>query len=613
MKKIILTLVILAGFAVQALAYDFQSGNLLYTIISADPPCVSLSGHVDGQAAQGGLVIPETVENDGVIYTVTEIGRKAFYRCSNLTGELVIPNTITYIFIEAFTDCTGLTGSLVIPDNIVEIGTEILPTTFYGAFEGCTGFTNLVLGGSVQKIGCKCFYGCSGFTGPLILPQGIQEIGVCAFVGCSGFNGELVLPSSLKRIHEGAFEDCTGFTGTLIIPETIDRIGYGAFRRDKGIENIILPSRYVFAGDSLDNNRGYHVFSGCTGLTSVEIPEGWENTSDGTFEKCTNLRSVRLPQSLKRIGSDCFDSCTSLSEINVPEGVTQIGAKAFFNCERLAEFVFPDSLTVIGAGAFSHCTSLTGNLSIPDLVEEIMFYTFNSCIGYNSLVIGKSVNWIVEQAFENTQLEKIIIKATTPPELKRFTNAWHFPADIPITVPCGTLEAYRNAEGWSEFTNMHEGPALLLSVVSENEGYGSVRVLKEATCEDVSVEVEALPNEGCAFLYWEANGVEVATDNPYSFVLEEDTELVARFSGAGLDEMDPSVCFYPNPTTGMVTVRGENLSQAVVTDLLGQQVLGVQGEGDELQIDMTALPAGVYFVTVTDENGRKCVRKAVRE
>ena len=49
MKKIILTLVILAGFAVQALAYDFQSGNLLYTIISADPPCVSLSGHADGQ------------------------------------------------------------------------------------------------------------------------------------------------------------------------------------------------------------------------------------------------------------------------------------------------------------------------------------------------------------------------------------------------------------------------------------------------------------------------------------------------------------------------------------------------------------------------------------
>ena len=44
-------------------AYDFQSGNLLYTIISTAPPCVTLDGHVDGQAAQGELVIPALVEH----------------------------------------------------------------------------------------------------------------------------------------------------------------------------------------------------------------------------------------------------------------------------------------------------------------------------------------------------------------------------------------------------------------------------------------------------------------------------------------------------------------------------------------------------------------------
>ena len=83
----------------------------------------------------------------------------------------------------------------------------------------------------------------------------------------------------------------------------------------------------------------------------------------------------------------------------------------------------------------------------------------------------------------------------------------------------------------------------------------------------------------------------------------------------GVEENDDEgfATLHPNPTTGMVTVKGENLRQAFVTNLLGQQVLSVQGEGDELQIDMTALPAGIYFVTVTDENGRKCVRKAVRE
>lgn len=61
MKKTFFTIVILVGFVMQALAYDFQYGNLLFTIVSTDPPQVSLVGHVDGTAAQGELVIPETI------------------------------------------------------------------------------------------------------------------------------------------------------------------------------------------------------------------------------------------------------------------------------------------------------------------------------------------------------------------------------------------------------------------------------------------------------------------------------------------------------------------------------------------------------------------------
>ena len=84
----------------------------------------------------------------------------------------------------------------------------------------------------------------------------------------------------------------------------------------------------------------------------------------------------------------------------------------------------------------------------------------------------------------------------------------------------------------------------------------------------------------------------------------------------GIEESDKSNSFasiHPNPTTGQITILGENLRQAEVLNMLGQQVLSVQGEGNELRIDMAALPAGVYFVNVTDEDGRKCVRKVVKE
>ena len=70
---------------------------------------------------------------------------------------------------------------------------------------------------------------------------------------------------------------------------------------------------------------------------------------------------------------------------------------------------------------------------------------------------------------------------------------------------------------------------------------------------------------------------------------------------------------HPNPTTGLVTITGENLRQTEVLNVLGQKVLSIQGEGNELRIDLATLPAGVYFVNVIDEEGRKCVRKVVKE
>lgn len=70
---------------------------------------------------------------------------------------------------------------------------------------------------------------------------------------------------------------------------------------------------------------------------------------------------------------------------------------------------------------------------------------------------------------------------------------------------------------------------------------------------------------------------------------------------------------HPNPTTGLVTVMGQNLKSTEVITTLGQRVAMVQGEGETMQIDIANLPSGVYFVNVTDSEGRKCVRKVVKQ
>lgn len=83
----------------------------------------------------------------------------------------------------------------------------------------------------------------------------------------------------------------------------------------------------------------------------------------------------------------------------------------------------------------------------------------------------------------------------------------------------------------------------------------------------------------------------------------------------GFEETESTACaiIHPNPTKGIVTLEGANLQQAEVLNTLGQRVAKVTGQGETLQIDIAELPAGVYFVTITDEEGRKCVKKVIKE
>ena len=535
MKKLSLILMFLVSAMVCG-AQDFQSGDLLYEIISDNPPEVSLFGHVDGQDAQGELNIPATVQFEGVDYTVAELSWYAFNECHGLTGTLVIPNTVRVIGEYAFYECDGLSGPLVFPESVIEVKV--------GAFCHCTGFTGtLTFPDSMTKVGDGrfnynladggAFQGCLGFN-RLELPASLQFIGVETFADCANLTGQLILPEGVTTIECNAFENCTGFTGTLVIPESVETVEGEVFKGCTGIENLVLPNHFIFFYYTAGNNMtsSYDNFSGCDGLTHVEIPEGWERTGFNVFTNCANLTSVHLPESLSIIDNSCFYNCTSLTEINFPEGLVRIGTDAFHGCTSLSGVSLPNSLIELCIGAFNGCTGLTGDLVIPDLVEDVMLRTFENCTGLNRVILGASVKLVYESAFNDTQLESLFFKATTPPQLERFnypTNqVWDFPADLPIIVPCGTLEAYQNAEGWNEFTNMSSNCLdITAAVIPDNSGIvtGAGTYDMFTTCT-----LTAISNEGYTFLYWTEDETVVSTDATYSFVVTEDRNLVANFT-----------------------------------------------------------------------------------
>ena len=88
------------------------------------------------------------------------------------------------------------------------------------------------------------------------------------------------------------------------------------------------------------------------------------------------------------------------------------------------------------------------------------------------------------------------------------------------------------------------------------------------------------------------------------------TELHDDVSESGIFEF---ACVLPNPTTGIFTVTGENLNQIEVIDVLGQRITSLTANSDLTTIDLSGQPAGVYLVTVTDHDGKQCVKKVVRQ
>jgi hypothetical protein len=101
-----------------------------------------------------------------------------------------------------------------------------------------------------------------------------------------------------------------------------------------------------------------HAFYGCSGLTTVTLPEGLTTIGDSAFRGCSGLATIALPGSVTTIGEFSFDGCSSLTCITLLEGLTRIGDSAFRGCSALTSFALPWSLTEIGHDTIEGCSSL---------------------------------------------------------------------------------------------------------------------------------------------------------------------------------------------------------------------------------------------------------------
>ena len=79
----------------------------------------------------------------------------------------------------------------------------------------------------------------------------------------------------------------------------------------------------------------------------------------GSIEIPASVTYSEVKYSVTSIGQFAFSGCSGLTSVTIPNSVTSIGGSAFQDCSGLTSVTIPNSVTSIGNQAFANCDELT--------------------------------------------------------------------------------------------------------------------------------------------------------------------------------------------------------------------------------------------------------------
>ena len=398
---------------------------------------------------------------------VTSIGQSAFIEFIGITS-VEIPNSVTSIERGAFNGCRNLTT--------VKIGYGVTSIGAY-AFFCCSNLTSVTMGNSVTQINYMAFMNCNSLIN-LEVPSSVTTIGDRAFYTVLNviYHGTATGSPWGARCINGyvddifVYQDSTktdlmaclpSVTGHVTIPTTVTSIGLNAFYGCQGISSITIPA-------TVTSIKG-EAFFGCTSLTEVTIPNSVNDIGRLVFRGCTGLTAVNVVSdnaSYCSINGVLFDiDKTKLfiypegkrGAYTIPDGVISIEYSAFTDCINLTAITIPNSVARIEDYAFNECTGLT-SVTMGDSVTRIGYATFYKCQGLTSIELPSGISNIGDWAFaECSGLKSITCKAITPPTCTNHSFKGDYSslyASATLYVPAESVDVYKAADTWKEFTNI---------------------------------------------------------------------------------------------------------------------------------------------------------------
>ena len=433
--------------------------------------------------------------------SVTSIGAYAFCECIGL-ASVTIGNSVTSIENGAFSGCSSLT-SVTIPNSVTSIGNY--------AFYNCSSLTSVTIGNSVTSIGYYAFYGCSNLTSVVWSAINHADVSNSPFNYIRTKIKSFVFSNEVEHIPSYLCYGMTSLT-SLFIPSNVTSIGNYAFDKS-GLTTLVFAcnSNYEITGNesipktcsvikgaftvcpdtTLCYGEDLYVDEVLCNLTKTpNIKQTWTRNLT-TIDGCDSIITISVLW--KRVApladfnftiKDAFDtpnsgsiswtvagntdykydyytlngnkySNSSSSRYNLSAGeyklvfyneacndstikyitINQLGIKVNNQYYLLDEENHTATLTYRGTSSSDYSNEYSGNITIPQVV------TYS---GVEYKVIG-----INNSTFSGcNNIKTITLESSTPLSM----NYSGLSSNTIVYVPFGSLNAYKAASGWSNYT-----------------------------------------------------------------------------------------------------------------------------------------------------------------
>ena len=384
MKKLLLLTFALAAMSAQALT--FTSGKLAYSTDGMPSGTVACMGVASGQTTSASILIPGTVQYNGVSYRVKTIANGAFTNNSTATilkvawgvetiGQnafygsklkyVYLPSSVSSIGDKSFY-CSDLvrfciatnkkmptvTGAPFMTSHLPEIvRNPVLHSSYQSSYEDIwKAFSS---NGTITENGRYAF-DFENDSQYYVVTNSVEDTGTkyAMLVGAHNQKTSIDLKNSMANTTNSEYGGNSNFSCYL------KYIADYAFRDNTTITSV---------GNMNDQTPyleiiGYHSFANCTSLKTL-----WTCAKfilSGAFLDCSALDEVHL---VNHSGADYT--------------VSEISTFAFWGC-AITELYIPTNLTYLGTGVFGNCKNLTTITKSPlntnyDIYNDCLYDTRN--------------------------------------------------------------------------------------------------------------------------------------------------------------------------------------------------------------------------------------------